>query len=110
MDNGTCARFVVAIGITAWCSYMAPEVVTSSHITDSSSASAIALTGTPASRASTDAPARTAAPAGENDGAVDVYGNDVTAAVAQYKLDATGSLYEVHAPQTALARLAPPKS
>ena len=43
-------------------------------------------------------------------GAMDLYGNEVTDAVVKYKLDADGSLYEVHSPRTDLARLAPPKS
>jgi hypothetical protein len=41
---------------------------------------------------------------------VDIQGNPVTDAVAKYKFDAGGSLYEVHSPQTELPRLAPPKS
>ena len=40
----------------------------------------------------------------------DVYGNEVTAAVATYEIDATGSLYELHSPQTQLPRLGSPKS
>ena len=40
----------------------------------------------------------------------DVYDNGVTAAVATYKFDATGTLYELHSPQTELPRLASPKS
>jgi len=44
------------------------------------------------------------------DDATDVYGNEVTAAVAKYKFDATGTLYELHSPQTELPRLASPKS
>jgi hypothetical protein len=46
----------------------------------------------------------------EADGPVDLYGNEITAAVAKYKLDATGSLYETHSPQTELPRLGSPKS
>jgi len=42
--------------------------------------------------------------------AIDLYGNDVSDAVAKYKLDATGSLYELHSPQTELPRLGSPKS
>jgi hypothetical protein len=38
----------------------------------------------------------------------DLHGNDVTDAVARYKLDAAGSLYEVHSPQTELPRLRAP--
>jgi hypothetical protein len=44
------------------------------------------------------------------DEVTDVYGNEVTAAVATYKVDATGTLYELHSPQTELPRLASPKS
>jgi len=41
---------------------------------------------------------------------VDLYGNEVTEAIAKYKFDATGSLYETHSPQTELPRLGSPKS
>jgi hypothetical protein len=40
----------------------------------------------------------------------DLYGNEVTAAVATYKVDAAGTLYELHSPQTELPHLASPKS
>ena len=43
-------------------------------------------------------------------GTVDLSGNDVTDAVARYRLDATGSLYEVHSPQTEIPKLGSPKS
>jgi len=46
----------------------------------------------------------------EADETIDLSGNPVTSAVAKYKFDATGSLYEVHSPQTELPRLVPPKS
>jgi len=53
--------------------------------------------------------------AGEDDQAdadapVDLLGNEVTDAVAKYRFDATGSLYETHSPQTELPRLSSPKS
>lgn len=41
---------------------------------------------------------------------MDAYGNEVTNAVAEYSLDPTGSLYELHAPQIELRRLGSPKS
>ena len=44
------------------------------------------------------------------DESVDVYGNEVSEAVATYKLDSTGGLYEVHSPRTELPRLGSPKS
>jgi hypothetical protein len=44
------------------------------------------------------------------DGTVDLFGNEVTDAVAKYKFDATGSLYELHSPQIELPRLGSPKT
>jgi hypothetical protein len=49
-------------------------------------------------------------PPDESEGTIDLFGNDVTDAVARYRMDATGSLYEVHSPQTEIPKLAPPKS
>ncbi len=46
----------------------------------------------------------------DGQGAVDLYGNEVTDAIAKYGLDATGDLYELHSPQTELPRLKSPKS
>jgi hypothetical protein len=46
----------------------------------------------------------------ESDGVIDLYGNDVSPAVAEYSVDPLGSPYEVHSPQTELPRLASPKS
>lgn len=43
-------------------------------------------------------------------GTVDLYGNDVSDAVAQYRFDATGSPYEVHSPQTEIPKLGSPKT
>lgn len=40
----------------------------------------------------------------------DLYGNEITVAVATYQWDSTGTLYEVHAPQIELPQLRPPKS
>lgn len=40
----------------------------------------------------------------------DLFGNDVLRAVATYKVDDTGSLYELHSPHTELPRLGVPKS
>jgi hypothetical protein len=45
-----------------------------------------------------------------SDAFVDLYGNEVTDAVATYTFDRAGSLYELHSPQTELPRLGIPKS
>jgi hypothetical protein len=44
------------------------------------------------------------------EGQPDLYGNQVSDAVARFKLDDAGSLYEVHAPQIELPRLGSPVS
>ena len=49
-------------------------------------------------------------PHSDDDAIVDLYGNEVSDAVAKYELDPSGSLYELHSPQTELPRLASPKS
>lgn len=40
----------------------------------------------------------------------DLYGNEVTSALAKYRLDSTGSLFELHSPQIEMPRLPSPKS
>jgi hypothetical protein len=42
--------------------------------------------------------------------AMDLYGNEVTDAVANYWLDSRGALYEEHSPQTEVPRLKAPES
>ena len=49
-------------------------------------------------------------PADGGDGFTDLYGNEVTDAIATYAFDRSGSLYELHSPQTELPRLGIPKS
>lgn len=46
----------------------------------------------------------------QREGVTDLFGNPVTDAVARYKFDATGSLYELHSPNTEVPRLRPPKT
>jgi hypothetical protein len=50
------------------------------------------------------------APSVDAEGQRDLSGNDVTDAVATYRLGADGSLYESHSPQTEVPKLGPPKS
>ena len=67
-------------------------------------------------RATLDDPVRATADAADlvtdedADEGLDMLGNPVTDAVATYKVDATGMLYESHSPQTELPRLAAPKT
>ena len=48
--------------------------------------------------------------AGGREPSMDLYGNEVTEAVAKYLLDSTGAVYEEHSPQTEVPRLAAPTS
>ena len=97
--------FLVALPLFAAGALLTPGLVTATHpvasaTEDLESATAISPfsipNGTPESQT--------------EDEPTDVYGNRVTAAVATYQLDAAGSLYEMHSPQTQLPRLGSPKS
>ena len=106
--KGVALKFVfIAIVVIAMTSpLLAPQAPTDSGTS----------TSTPVIPSSTERPLPYAQPDGPNapgmdeESTTDLYGNDVTAAVARYKLDATGSLYEAHSPQTQLAKLGSPKS
>jgi hypothetical protein len=100
--------FVAMISIAMTCPLFAPQVSAPSY--NGISTSEIVIPS------STERPLPYAQPGGPNEpgtdeeSATDLYGNDVTAAVARYKLDAAGSLYEAHSPQTQLTKLGSPKS
>ena len=49
-------------------------------------------------------------PGEAGNGFTDLYGNEISDAIATYTFDRSGSLYELHSPQTALPRLGSPKS
>src|SRR5579872_1307853 len=46
----------------------------------------------------------------DSDGTVDLYGNEVSEAVAKYRTDTAGALYELHSPHTELPKLGSPKT
>jgi hypothetical protein len=100
------ARLGLAVGfpLLAVCAVVTPQLVTSSQST------VLAATRTTPATDRVDLPLREPDERGEEDNLRDFYGNDVTSAIAKYTFDATGSLYEVHSPQTELPRLASPKS
>ena len=45
-----------------------------------------------------------------DDPVIAAYGNEVSEAVATYKLDPSGEVYEEHSPQTAVPKLGSPKT
>ncbi len=87
----------------------APRLVTVSHLApgrDDTTRSHLPVSRTSLSSAGDDEDPL----ADDPPDAVDLYGNEVTDAVAKYKLDASGMLYELHSPQTEVPRLRPPKT
>ena len=88
---GGCA---VALGMWAMSAFIHPDRVTPSHLEMVREPVAVA-------------PPVTLEPA---DATLDLYGNDVSPAVATYSFDALGSPYEVHSPQTELPRPGSPKT
>ena len=98
--------FFVATPLLAASALLSPQLVTATHpvastVEDEESAAALDPFRVPRDVAEGET---------NEDESTDVYGNRVTAAVATYQLDATGTLYELHSPQTQLPRLGSPKS
>jgi hypothetical protein len=98
----TLARVGVAIGVVG---VLWGGVFTSRTITPSRLPLPAPYTVAPAG---IDAPADRPSP--DDSAAVDLFGNEVTDAIATYGVDPAGSLYELHSPQTELPRLGSPKS
>jgi hypothetical protein len=96
------ARVVLAFGVSG---VLAAAVFASRTITSTQPPLPPVYAATPAG---IDAPADR--PPADESGIVDLYGNEVTDAIATYRVDPAGSLYELHSPQTELPRLASPKS
>jgi hypothetical protein len=103
---------MAAIPILIFCASFAPQIGSRPKVNpvlNVRHSAAPTEAGTPASAPDPDAPG-VRDPLDDSQGNVDLYGNDVTDAVAQYKFDGTGALYELHSPQTEVARLPSPKS
>ena len=103
MDTTARAWLGGIIVIVAVCAVFTPQLVTRSQ------SSALASTATAPASDQVDVP-ESPIDLRDESGERDFYGNDVSPAVAKYSFDATGSLYEVHSPQTELPRLGSPKS
>ena len=111
MTSITRVRLAIAVPLLLFCAVVTPQLVTPSH--------SVTLAATPTAPVADlidlpTAPGKTpldVEPQNEDeDGVADLYGNEITPAVAKYSFDATGSLYELHSPQTELPRLGSPKS
>ena len=97
---GCGALFLIALG----CARLAPQLIAGRAAHHAAALPATALTAVP------NLPDFGAPREIEDESETDLYGNDVTDAVAKYRLDAAGTLYEAHSPQTQLPKLGPPKS
>ena len=98
--------FFVATPLLAACALLAPQLVTATHPV----ASALDDLESEATTELFTVPLGAVAGETNEDETTDVHGNRVTPAVATYQLDAAGTLYELHSPQTRLPRLGSPKS
>lgn len=96
---------VALIPIMIGCARLAPELIAPAHGRYAAPSIAPSSTEPPSPPPTLEMPRDR-----DGEGDVDLYGNDVTDAVAKYKLDADGSLYELHSPQTQLPRLGRPRS
>ena len=107
---GTFSRIVLAVAIPLLMvgALPTPELARESRIEIPAPAPTQTNVTAPNGDATSEASAQETSP--DADGPVDLYGNEVTDAIAEYKFDATGSLYETHSPQTELPRLGSPKS
>jgi hypothetical protein len=95
----------LAVLVLALAALFTPHHVTPTHSITAS------MPSPPAPREPVALPDDPASDVGEDvDGLTDLYGNGVSPAVATYSLDALGSLYEEHSPQTELPRLGSPKT
>jgi hypothetical protein len=94
--------------------FFTPQLVTGSALVDEPSCVESPTVVAPLDVEARDVPERRGErgePAsGGADGFTDLYGNEVTDAIATYTFDQSGSLYELHSPQTELPRLGIPKS
>jgi len=87
--------FLVAAPLLAAAAALMPQLVTATHSVPSTIE---------------DTELQALAEETNEDEAIDLYGNQVTAAVATYEFDVTGTPYERHSPRTQLPRLGSPKS
>lgn len=90
--------------------FFTPQLVTAADsAVPAAAASASTSSGDQAQPASAEAPDDPDA-GDPGDAFTDLYGNEVSDAIATYTFDQSGSLYELHSPHTELPRLGIPKS
>jgi hypothetical protein len=101
----------VAIAVLVTGDFFTPQLVTSSSSADQGSpAPAAAMSSAEPAGHVDEVSEEEREPGDGPSGFTDLYGNEVTDAVATYTFDQSGSLYELHSPQTELPRLGIPKS
>jgi hypothetical protein len=103
------ALLAVAFAILVAGAFFTPQLVTRIAGAPSSAESAVPVPAVPDVEYSANAGDKPD-PGDASDGFTDLYGNEVTDAIATYTFDRSGSLYELHSPQTELPRLGIPKS
>lgn len=110
MDRRAGFGLAVAVPLVGLCAFLTPQLVTVSQFEPITENTRPVVEEGLLAPASSDSTSVSNLPVEEDEGEVDLYGNEVTSAVAKYTFDATGSLYELHSPRTALPKLGSPKS
>ena len=111
MYLGERAAWSVAIAVFITGAFFTPQLVTSSPAVEQASLAPAAPVLSPPTGRHIVGVREDRSDAGDDaSGFTDLYGNEVTDAVATYTFDQSGSLYELHSPQTELPRLGIPKS
>jgi hypothetical protein len=105
------AAWSVAIAVFITGAFFTPQLVTTSPAVEQASPAPTAtMSSAPAGRYIVEVREDRSERGDDGSGFMDLYGNEVTDAVATYTFDQSGSLYELHSPQTELPRLGIPKS
>lgn len=108
MSRFACRRLVVAASLVGLSALFTAQRMTASH--RAAFAAAVPAASRGLEITSRDIAVEPDATDDGVDGPVDLNGNEISPALATYSLDALGSLYEVHSPQTELPRLGSPKT
>ena len=105
------AAWSVGIAVLITGAFFTPQLVTTSPAFEQASPVPTAtMSSAPAGRYVVEVREDRSEQGDDGSGFMDLYGNEVTDAVATYTFDQSGSLYELHSPQTELPRLGIPKS
>jgi hypothetical protein len=101
----------VAIGVLWLCSWVGGPAVSAFHASSLIAATTAEITAQPGSPTGDAVTGRSPVEARDSEEPrLDVLGNEIEDAVADYRVDLGGDVYERHSPETAVPRLGSPSS